>query len=105
MNRMKQRDGCKDATITIRVTSEKKEKIRKKAAKKKKSTSEYVADAAMAGLESRRSKDRREVIQLVENQEILNDVFHMMMELEVPYELQDRIKDLAEGENKLWQCW
>lgn len=104
MGRTKCRETCKDATITVRVSSEEKNKIKKKAKKENKSASEYILDAAMAGLERRNSKDKRRVVQMVRNQEILNDIFELSGTTDIATELQDKIRELMEGENGLWQC-
>lgn len=94
----------KNTTITIRVTSEEKIRIKEKAAKEGKSASEYTADAAMAGLERRRSKDKKRIIQMIENQEVINDIFKLVKEEHGQEELLEKINKLVEGENRLWQC-
>lgn len=104
MNRMKRADTCKDATISVRVSHEEKDRIKKKAAKDNKSASEYMLDAAMAGLERRSSKDRKRIAQMIENQEILNDIYKFAEKMDMPEELYAKIEELMEGENRLWQC-
>lgn len=104
MGRTKCRETCKDATITIRVSFEEKNKIKMKAEKEEKSASEYILDAVMAGLERRSSKDKKRVVQMVRNQEILNEIFELVGTTEVAEVLQDKIRELVEGENGLWQC-
>lgn len=46
----------KDATMSIRMTAQEKEKIKEKAEKEGKTGSTYVLEAAMAGLERSNSK-------------------------------------------------
>lgn len=104
MNRMKRTDICKDKTISVRVSREEKERIKKKAAKDNKTASEYMLDAAMAGLERRSSKDRKRIVQMIENQEILNDIFEFAEKMDMPEELYVKIEELMKGENRLWQC-
>lgn len=94
----------KDATITIRVTHEEKMRIKEKAAKGGKSASEYTADAAMAGLERRRSRDKKRIVQMVKNQNMINEIFNLVKEKDDQEELLEKINKLVEGENRLWQC-
>lgn len=94
----------KDATITIRVTHEEKMRIKEKAEKEGKSASEYTADAAMAGLERRRSKDKKRMVQMIENQELINDIYKLVKKENGQEELLEKINKLVEGENRLWQC-
>lgn len=94
----------KDATITIRVTCEEKMRIKEKAAKEGKSASEYTTDAAMAGLERKRSKDKKRIAQMIKNQEMINDIFKLVKEGHGQEELLEKINKLVEGENRLWQC-
>ena len=58
---MARKSEWKDATITARVTKEEKEKIKKRAEKEGKSASQYMTDAALAGMERRSSKDMKRV--------------------------------------------
>ena len=101
---MRKTDIGKDQTISIRVSAEEKWRIKEKARKESKSTSEYVADAAMAGLERKNSKDRKRIVQMVRNQETLNDIFRLAKEMEMEGEFYKKIEELMKGENKLWQC-
>lgn len=101
---MRKRTEWKDETITARVTSEEKQKIRKQAAKEKKSASQYMTDAALAGMERRSSKDKKRVQILINNQNVLNDIFTMLRDESVSEELYGKIIELAEEENRLWQC-
>lgn len=94
----------KNATITIRVTGEEKMRIKEKAAKEGKSASEYTADAAIAGMERRRSKDKKRIVQMVKNQEMINDIFKLVKEEGCQEELVEKLNKLVEGENRLWQC-
>lgn len=101
---MKSVKSCKNATITVRVTEEEKRRIKEKAMKEGKKTSEYIADAAMAGLERRRSKDRKRIMQMVKNQEMINDLLNLLKEKNASEEFVEKVNKLVEGENKLWQC-
>lgn len=100
---MRKKIEWKDATITARVTAEEKEKIRKQAEKEKKSASQYITDAALAGMERRSSKDKKRVQTLINNQNILNDIFKMLKEEPVSEQLHEKITELAQEENRLWQ--
>lgn len=101
---MGKRADWKDVAITARVTKEEKEKIKKQAKKEGKSASQYVIDAALAGMERRSSKDKKRAGILADNQNILNDIFKLLLDESIPKELCEKIVELAEGENKLWQC-
>lgn len=101
---MRKKSEWKDVTITARVSKEEKEKIKKQAEKEGKSASQYVTDAALAGRERRSSKDKKRVKVLINNQNILNDIFKMLQNGSVPEELRIKIAELAEEERKLWQC-
>ena len=106
MNRIRVSDRCKDATMTVRMTTEEKNRIKKKAEKEGKTASTYVTDAAMAGLERKSSKIKKSVAQMVQNQECLNEIFEKMKKMDIPdtNELYEKITELMEGENKLWEC-
>lgn len=104
MNRRKKADTCKDTTISVRVSYAEKDRIKKKAAKEDKTASEYMLDTAIAGLERRSSKDRKRIVQMIKNQEILNDIYEFAEKMDMPEELYAKIEELMEGENKLWQC-
>ncbi len=101
---MRKKTEWKDTTITARVTEEEKNKIKKQAEKERKSASQYMLDAAMAKMERRSSKDKKRVRALMDNQNTLNDIFKRLQEESVSEELYKKIVELAEGENKLWQC-
>lgn len=94
----------KDKTISIRLTAEEKERIKEKAKRENKSVSEYAADAALAGLERKSSKNKKMIAQMVRNQEALNEIFEIAKETEITDGLKEKIMKLVEGENKLWQC-
>ncbi len=101
---MKDAMNCKSETITVRVTNEEKKRIKEKAMKERKKTSEYMVDAAMAGLERRSSKDKKRVMQMVKNQEMINSLFSLLKEKGASEELMENVYKLVEGENRLWQC-
>ncbi len=101
---MARKSEWKDATITARVTKEEKEKIKKRAEKEGKSASQYMTDAALAGMERRSSKDMKRVRILINNQNIFNDIYRILQDGSVSEELCEKIDELAEEENKLWQC-
>ncbi len=100
---MRKKTEWKDETIVARVTAEEKQKIRKQAEKEKKSASQYITDAALAGMERRSSKDKKRVRTLINNQNILNEIFRMLQDESVSEELYGKIIELAEEENRLWQ--
>ena len=106
MGCMRLSDGCKDTTMTVRMTTEEKNRIKKKAEKEGKAASTYVTDAAMAGLERNSSKFKKFVAQMVKNQECLNAVVRKMEEMTISEnnEMYTKIAELMEGENKLWEC-
>lgn len=106
MCRMKLSDRCRDTTMTVRMTTEEKNRIKKKAEKEGKTASTYVTDAAMAGLERKSSKIKKSVSQMVQNQECLNEIFEKMKEMDIPdtNELYEKVIELMEGENRLWEC-
>ncbi|MDE7176346.1 MAG: hypothetical protein K2O59_00855 [Lachnospiraceae bacterium] len=101
---MGKRADWKDVSITARVTKEEKEKIKKQAKKEGKSTSQYLTDAALAGMERRSSKDKKRAGILINSQNIFNDIFKLLQDESVPKELCEKILELAEEDNKLWQC-
>lgn len=101
---MRKKTEWKDETITARATAEEKKKIKKQAEKENKSASQYMLDAALAKLERRSSKDKKRVRALMDNQNILNDIFKRLQEESISEELYKKIVELAEGEYKLWQC-
>lgn len=94
----------KDVTVTIRMTREEKNRIKEKAEKRDMSTSAYMKETAMAGLERRRSRDRKKVIQMVERQEMLNDIQRRMEQKDTPDEVRRMMEELLEKEKELWQC-
>lgn len=106
MYRMKLPDGCKDVTMTIRMTTKEKNQIKKKAETEGKTISTYVTESAMAGLEKNSSKAKRCVAQMVKNQESFNEIFRKMKEMEISdtNELYMKMVELMEGENRLWEC-
>ena len=95
----------KDTTMTVRMTMVEKERIKKKAEKDDKTASAYMTDAAMAGLERSSSKIKKITAQMVKNQECLNGIFKKMKEIDISdtNELYEKITELMEGENKLWE--
>ena len=101
---MRKTDMGKDQTISIRESAEEKRRIKEKARKENKSTSEYVADAAIAGLERKNSRDKKRIVQMVRNQETLNDIFRLAKEMEMEGDIYKKIEELMKGENELWQC-
>ncbi|WP_304577098.1 hypothetical protein [uncultured Bacteroides sp.] len=101
---MRKTDTGRDQTISIRVSAEEKWRIKEKARKENKTTSGYVVDAAMAGLERKSSRDRKRIARMVKNQEILNDIFRMAKEKELDGEVLEKLEEMMKGENELWQC-
>lgn len=63
-----------------------------------------MADAAIAGLERKNSRDKKWVVQMVKNQELLNDIFDLARKREVDGEFYEKLEELMKGENELWQC-
>ena len=101
---MRKTDTGRDQTISIRVSAEEKWRIKEKARKENKTTSGYVVDAAMAGLERKSSRDRKRIARMVKNQETLNDIFRMAKEKELDGEFFEKLEEMMKGENELWQC-
>lgn len=95
----------KDASITIRCTSKEKEMIERKAKSVDKSTSEYLIDCGMAGLERRRDKDRRRMRQMVENTEAVNEFYCVLQKQDTNSELYEYGRKILEGESKQWQYY
>jgi len=100
---VRKNDVSKDHTISIRVSAEDKRKIKEKAKSKNRSMSDYVADAAIAGFERKNSRDKKRIVRMVKNQDILNDIFRLAKETEVEDKLYEKFMELMEGENELWQ--
>ena len=65
--------------------------------------SDYVTDAAIAGFERRNSRDKNRIVRMVKNQDILNDIFRLAKETAVEDKLCEKLMELMEGENELWQ--
>lgn len=106
MYRMRFSENCKDATMTVRMTAEEKAQIKKQAEKEGKTTSAYVTEAAMAGLERNSSKVKKLAVQMVRNQESLNGIYAVMKEMNISEtdELYVKIAELMEGEKSIWEC-
>ena len=106
MNRMKQSENCRDVTMTIRITSKERGRIRKQAEEEGKTVSTYVAETALAGLERNNSRIKKSLIQMVKNQETFNRFFEKMSEMGISdsNEVYLELVELAEGENRLWEC-
>ena len=103
MNRMR---NYKDTTMTVRMTMVEKERIKQKAEKDGKTASVYMIDSAMAGLERNSSKIKNITAQMVKNQECINGIFEKMKDMDISdtNELYEKITELMEGENRLWEC-
>ncbi len=94
----------KDTTVTIRLTQEQKKKIQKKAGKRGMTTSTYMKETAMAGLERRCSRDKRRVAGMVKRQEVLNEIYVLVKKDRVQDEVREAVEKLLEEEAGLWQC-
>ena len=96
----------KDTTITIRCSSEEKEKIARKAEKEGQSISNYMLDTAMAGLERRKNQKKKIVRYMVESQQVKNEMYqYLQSEQECDKQkVLVFLNKIAEKENKLWEC-
>lgn len=94
----------KDTTVTVRMVRKEKDRIKEKAEKRGMTTSAYMKETAMAGLERRQSKDRKRVAGLVERQELLNNIWRQMKQGDTPDEVCKGIEELLKKEEELWQC-
>lgn len=100
------RTSRKDKIITIRCNEKERDMLERKAKQQEKSLSEYMLDSGMAGVERRRTRDRKRVQQMIENQETLNDLFLILEDMpegQVPDEIRKKIEDTMEGEGRLWR--
>lgn len=100
------RASRKDKTITIRCSEKERDMLERKAKQQEKSLSEYMLDSGMAGVERRRTRDRKRVQQMIENQEALNDLFLILEDIpedQVPDVIRKKIEDTMEGEERLWR--
>lgn len=50
------------------------------------------------------SRDKKRIVQMVKNQELLNDIFDLARKREIDGELYGKFEELMKGENELWQC-
>ena len=95
----------KDNTITIRCTKKEKEAMEQQARKKDMTISQYMLDCGIAGKERHRIKDRRMLKKVVEHDEKLNRLNHVMgktPEEKIPEELKVIIKELIEEGSEQW---
>ena len=93
----------KNEIIPIRVSKKEKEQIESKALKCNKSTSSYIRDSAIAGLERKRDKDKRQLQSMIGNQELLNDISLLMVDKDhCSSQLKSKLEELMKGELRLW---
>ncbi len=90
--------------ITIRCTRHEKLVIGQKAAKQGKTISTYAVNAALAGKETHREKDKRMAKNLVELTQGLNDCYRYMHCENIDMEaLKGMFGRIMEGAGKLWE--
>ena len=94
----------KSNTITIRCTEKEKSILQKKAKAQGKSVSEYLVDNGIAGAERRSSREKRRIGKLVENQELLNQLFDCIDRKASREEMREIFQKILEGEQRLWDC-
>ena len=93
----------KNEIIPIRVSKKEKEQIERKALKCNKSTSSYIRDSAVAGLERKRDKDKKQLRSMIESQELLNDISLLMDDQNhCSSQLKSKLEELMKGELRLW---
>lgn len=92
--------------ISIRCMETDKSAIENKAKKVGKTTSEYVLDCAIAGLERRKDRDRKRVVKMIEVTELMNQICSVM-EKKLQDENVSDVRNLVENMKKevagLWQ--
>ncbi len=94
----------RNETITIRCTRHEKLVIGQKAAKKGKTISTYAVNAALAGKETHREKDKRMAKDLVELTQGLNDCYRYLHCENIDMEaLKGMFGRIMEGAGKLWE--
>ena len=93
----------KNEIITIRCTTQEKNKIRRKAEEKNKGMGVYILDSAIAGLERRSSKDKKRVVRMIERQEKLNEIHRQLSSDSIgKQDLYELLKELIDEEKKEW---
>ena len=96
----------KDKTLSIRCTAIEKETLERYAKKEEKSLGSYLIDCAYAKYERHRSRDRKQLIALIETQEQINMLIYNLKTstTEIPPELfLETLKKIYESESKIWQ--
>lgn len=96
-------ENRKNEIITIRCTTQEKNKIRRKAEEKNKGMGVYILDSAIAGLERRSSKDKKRVVRMIERQEKLNEIHRQLSSDSIgKQDLYELLKELIDEEKKEW---
>ncbi len=91
----------KSSFISLRCTPDMYEKIKKKAKKRKLSTSDYVIECVDTGLKKRRRGSKEKLRVLVENQEELNKIIKDLGPEQQG--LRDSLIDCTREMMKLWE--
>lgn len=97
---------CKDKTLSIRCTTADKEKLEHYAEKEGKSLGSYLIDCGYAKKERHRSRDRKQLVSLIETQELLNELIYKCRTSseEITSDvLLETLTKIYESESKLWQ--
>lgn len=94
----------KTEIIPVRCRKSEKEKLELAAQKKGKSLSEYMLDSGMAGKERRVQRDKKRVVQLIEEQENINDIQRYRKNNDIDPELGEMLDKLIEGVRASWDC-
>ena len=96
-------ENRKNEIITIRCTTQEKNKIRRKAEEKNKGMGVYILDSAIAGLERRSCKDKKRVVRMIERQEKLNEIHRQLSSDSIgKHDLYELLKELIDEEKKEW---
>lgn len=96
----------KDKTLSIRCTAIEKETLERYAKKEEKSLGAYLIDCAYAKYERHRSRDRKQLVSLIETQELLNELIYKCRTSseEITSDvLLETLTKIYESESKIWQ--
>lgn len=101
-SRMKS-ENRKTEILSIRCTAKEKSLLERKARQKDKCISEYLIDQGIAGTERRSSKDKKRLEKMIENQEILNQLYDCINSSSSKQEMLRLLQQLTKGEFSLWE--
>lgn len=96
----------KEANISVRCSQKEKAMIERKAKAKGKSTSAYMTDCSLAGLERKSDRNRKNITKMIVYQAKLNSLAEDLRSNQMEVSRADMlgvIKELMEGEIKLWE--